>query len=115
MQISAIIALLLIIAIYIAFFSVMVYVIVLIIRALKTYIASNQVRAEKLELIASLGENIKKYRTEKKMTQEFVAESLGVSRQSVSKWETGASEPSTSNLLSLAKLFDVDVKDLIQN
>ncbi len=37
------------------------------------------------------------------MTQEFVAESLGVSRQAVSKWETGTADPSTSNLLALAK------------
>lgn len=47
------------------------------------------------------------------MTQEFIAEHLGVSRQSVSKWETGSSEPSSSNLITLAKLLDVDVKELI--
>jgi len=34
------------------------------------------------------------------MTQEFVAESLGVSRQAVSKWESGASDPSTTNLMA---------------
>lgn len=39
------------------------------------------------------------------MTQEFVAEALGVSRQAVSKWESGASDPSTTNLIALAKLF----------
>ncbi len=36
------------------------------------------------------------------MTQEFVAETLGVSRQAVSKWESGASDPSTTNLMALA-------------
>ena len=41
------------------------------------------------------------------MTQEFVAEAIGVSRQAVSKWESGASDPSTSNLLALAKLYGV--------
>ena len=47
------------------------------------------------------------------MTQEFVAESLGVSRQAVSKWENGTSDPSTSNLLALAKLFHVDPGELL--
>jgi len=46
------------------------------------------------------------------MTQEFVAESLGVSRQAVSKWENGTSDPSTSNLFALAKLFGVSVEEL---
>ena len=49
-----------------------------------------------------------------KMTQEFVAESIGVSRQAVSKWETGASDPSTSNLLTLAKLFNTTAEELLR-
>ena len=49
------------------------------------------------------------------MTQEFVAESLGVSRQAVSKWESGASDPSTSNLLALAKLYSVSAEDLLRS
>ena len=36
----------------------------------------------------SLGENIRKKREERKLSQEYVAEKLGVSRQAVSKWET---------------------------
>ena len=48
------------------------------------------------------------------MTQEFVAEHLGVSRQAVSKWENGTSDPSTSNLLSLAKLYGIDAADLLR-
>ena len=47
------------------------------------------------------------------MTQEFVAESLGVSRQAVSKWENGTSDPSTSNLLALAKLYGVSVEEIL--
>ena len=43
------------------------------------------------------------------MTQEQVAEALGVSRQAVSKWENGTAEPSTSNLLALARLYGVDL------
>ena len=45
----------------------------------------------------SLGENIRKKREELKLSQEYVAEKLGVSRQAVSKWETGQSEPTASN------------------
>ena len=48
------------------------------------------------------------------MTQEFVAEALGVSRQAVSKWETGAADPSTSNLLALAKLFGIPAEELLR-
>ena len=43
-----------------------------------------------------------------------MAESLGVSRQAVSKWESGASDPSTSNLLALAKLYGVSAEELLR-
>lgn len=61
----------------------------------------------------TLGETIKEHRTKCNMTQEFVAERLGVSRQAVSKWESGITEPSTSNLLALAKLFEVSAEELL--
>ena len=48
------------------------------------------------------------------MTQEFVAETLGVSRQAVSKWESGASDPSTTNLMALSKLFGVETESLLK-
>lgn len=48
------------------------------------------------------------------MTQEFVSESIGVSRQAVSKWENGASDSSTSNLLALAKLYGISAEDLLK-
>ncbi len=64
---------------------------------------------------ASLAESIRAQRQRCHMTQEFVAESLSVSRQAVSKWESGASEPSTANLLALAKLFQVDAAELLRN
>ena len=48
------------------------------------------------------------------MTQEFVAETLGVSRQAVSKWESGASDPSTTNLIALAKLFGIEAEELLK-
>ena len=62
----------------------------------------------------SLSEMLKENRTRCKMTQEFVAESLGVSRQAVSKWETGTADHSTSNLLALAKLFGVSAEELLR-
>ncbi len=68
-----------------------IYLFVSIVRALKKYIKSEPVRKEKAESAKSLGEVIKRYRTQRKMTQEFVAESLGVTRQAVSKWESGVS------------------------
>lgn len=61
----------------------------------------------------NLASRIKEKRMKAQMTQEFVAESLGVSRQAVSKWETGASDPSTRNLIELANLFEIDVKELL--
>ena len=57
---------------------------------------------------------MKNHRTNNKMTQEYVAEAVGVSRQSVSKWEQGISDPSTSNLFALAKLFGVSVEDILK-
>ncbi len=69
----------------------LVYLVFLLIKALKKYIKSEPVRKEKAESAKSLGEVLKRHRTECKMTQEFVAETLGVSRQAVSKWESGVS------------------------
>lgn len=101
--------------IFIIFITAVVYLFLLIVRALKKYINSQDVRKEKSETRRSLGEVIKKYRTDNKMTQEFVAESLGVSRQAVSKWEQGSSEPSTSNMIALAKLYGVAPEELLKD
>ena len=90
------------------------YILYLLICALKTYIRSGQVRQEKAETKRSLGQTIKMHRTRCNMTQAFVAESLGVSRQAVSKWESGSSDPSTSNLIALAKLFGISPEELLR-
>lgn len=89
------------------------YLVVLLIRALRKYLRSAPVREEKAASAKTLGEVLRRRRTSCHMTQEFVAESLGVSRQAVSKWESGASDPSTSNLLAIAKLFGTDAKTLL--
>ena len=71
-------------------------------------------RPETAAVRRSLGEAIKVHRTQRGMTQELVAERLGVSRQAVSKWESGASDPSTTNLLALAKLFEISPEELLR-
>lgn len=92
-----------------------VFITVFILKALKKYINSKPVRDEKSQSAKTLGEVLKTYRTENKMTQEFVAESLGVSRQAVSKWESGSSDPSTTNLIALAKLYKIEPEELIRS
>lgn len=91
-----------------------VYLFILLCRALKRYINSSESRKEQATVKKSLGEVLKNHRTQNKMTQEFVAETIGVSRQSVSKWEQGLTDPSTSNLFALAKLFGVSVEELLK-
>lgn len=102
------------IAVWLVLVVVAVYVIYLIIKALRKYTKSAPVRKEKVENAKSLGKVIKQHRVDCKMTQEFVAETIGVSRQAVSKWESGSSDPSTTNLMALAKLFGVSAEDLLK-
>lgn len=90
------------------------YLIFLVIKALRKYIRSEPIRKEKEIKAKMLGEVLKKHRTECKMTQEFVAEALGVSRQAVSKWETGKADPSTTNLIELAKLYGTSPEELLK-
>ena len=92
----------------------LIYLAVLLIKALRKYLKSEPVRKETAAVRRSLGEALKAHRTECKMTQEFVADHLGVSRQAVSKWETGTSDPSTSNLLALAKLYGIRADELLR-
>ena len=93
---------------------VVLYLLILGVKALRRYLRSSQQRAERMETRKTLGQILKEHRVRCKMTQEFVAERLGVSRQAVSKWESGATDPSTSNLLALAKLFAVSPEELLR-
>ena len=61
----------------------------------------------------TLGERIKAFRKNAGMSQEKVAELVGVSRQAVTKWEYGKSAPSTDNLFKLAEIFGTTVDLLL--
>ena len=62
----------------------------------------------------SFGTNLKKSRTENGYTQEQLAERLGVTAQSVSKWENELSNPDISILPDLAKILGVDINSLFE-
>ena len=98
----------------ISLFCAAVYLFILIVKALKKYINSKDVREEKKVNAKSLGESLKENRLRCKMTQEFVAETLGVSRQAVSKWENGTSDPNTTNLIARSRLYKVTPEDLLK-
>lgn len=108
---AAIVALL----IYGAILGVGVYLVYLVIRALRKYIGAQEVRKEAAAVRKSLSEILRENRIRCKMTQEFVAEALGVSRQAVSKWENGTADPSTSNLIALAKLYGISAEDILHS
>ena len=61
----------------------------------------------------SLSENIYRMRSEKNMSQLELAEALEVSRQSVSKWETGTAVPELDKLVKMAKLFEISLDELV--
>ena len=65
---------------------------ILIMKALIKYIKSGDVKKEKSIIRKSLGEVLKQHRTDRNMTQEFVAEAIGVSRQAIAKWELAFSK-----------------------
>lgn len=62
----------------------------------------------------TLGQRISGYRKALGVSQEELGARLGVSRQAVSKWETGAAAPDMENLLALAREFGVSVAELTQ-
>lgn len=63
----------------------------------------------------SLGKNIYQLRKEKGLSQEELAYQCNVTRQTISKWEADEVMPDTSNLITLSKLFDRTIDDLINN
>lgn len=61
----------------------------------------------------NLSNNILRLRHERKLTQEALAEFMGVTKASVSKWETGQSTPDILILSQMASFFDVTIDELV--
>lgn len=62
----------------------------------------------------NISENLHFLRKRDKITQEELADKLGVSRQSVSKWETGEAYPETDKLIALCEIFGVSLDELVR-
>lgn len=62
----------------------------------------------------TLGERICRARSARNLSQAALAEALGVSRQSVSKWETDQAVPDLDKLVKLCELFDISLDELVR-
>ncbi|MFY9525124.1 MAG: helix-turn-helix domain-containing protein [Limnochordia bacterium] len=63
----------------------------------------------------NIADNLRYLRSRSGLTQEQVAEYIGVSRQAVAKWERGESLPDILNCEALADLFEVSLTDLVRH
>ena len=63
----------------------------------------------------ALGNKLYELRKKSGLSQEALADKLGVSRQAVSKWECGESLPDTDNLITISKLFEISLDELVGN
>lgn len=63
----------------------------------------------------TLVEQIKHYRKQAGLSQEKMAEKIGVSRQAITKWENGTGTPDIANLMAIADLFQISVDELLSN
>ena len=63
----------------------------------------------------TLAGKLKSIRKQAGMSQEQLAEKLGVSRQAVTKWETDAGIPDIENVMAISALFNISIDDLLSN
>ena len=63
----------------------------------------------------NFSDNIKKIRKEHNLSQEQLAEELGVSRQAISKWESGAAYPEMDKIISICKKYNCNIDDLLHS
>lgn len=61
----------------------------------------------------NIGKSIKKIREEKNITQEALAEKLNVTRQAVSNWETGKTQPDIDTIIKISEVLEVSVEEII--
>lgn len=64
---------------------------------------------------SKIGERIKRYRTERKMSRNELADSLGVSFSTISKYEQGDREPSISTLIEISKILDISIMKFLDS
>lgn len=63
----------------------------------------------------TIGDKIKQQRKQKRLTQEELSEKLHVSRQTISKWETGLVTPDVDNIIQLCQIFEISTDELLTN
>lgn len=63
----------------------------------------------------TFAEKLKELRKQSGISQEKLAEKLGVSRQAVTKWERDSGVPDIENIIAISKLFDVSMDELFSN
>ena len=63
--------------------------------------------------MTALSENIKRFRTQNNITQEELADKINVTRQAVSNWENGKTEPDIETLTKIAQIFDISIDELV--
>ena len=59
--------------------------------------------------MSSFSENLTRLRKENKVSQQKIANYVGVTQQCISEWEKGDMEPTLSNLIKIADVFDVSI------
>ena len=60
-----------------------------------------------------IGKKIQEHREKKRLSQEELADKIGISRQSVSKWELGQALPDIDKIVTLSKLFEITTDELL--
>ena len=62
----------------------------------------------------TITKNLRKLRQGKRLSQEYVAERLGVSAKAVSRWEKGDSTPDMEKLIAISDIFEISLDELVQ-
>ena len=78
-----------------------------------TNIKYEEYNSTEKDVIIMLGDNIKKLRRDCDMSQDELAEKLGVTRQSICLWENGQTQPSLDSIVTISKIFNVSTDVLL--